>query len=135
MDSGVRSTFKAQPCPAVPNPSSASAGRWPPRSQPQTAHLCNEQTPTPPSKVCEDWIKEHRLSLYHRGRQTAHRKKASRQPATPCPPNPAKLTNGRGVIGGSEDQLRGPVVARADVGDVGLPPHQLLCTVEREGQE
>lgn len=45
------------------------------------------------------------------------------------------LTDGGGVISGSKDQLRGPVVAGTDVRDIGLPPNQLLCTVGREERE
>ena len=40
-----------------------------------------------------------------------------------------ELTNVTGVVGGSEYEFRSSVVARTDVGDVGLSLHQDLCTV------
>lgn len=81
-------------------------------------------------------MKEHMLSFYRWAWQTTHRKNSKTTlTAVPHPRPPGNLTNGRGVISGSEDQLWGPVVARADVGDVGLPPDQLLCAVGRDGWE
>ena len=40
-----------------------------------------------------------------------------------------ELTNVTCVVGGSEYEFRSSVVARTDVGDVGLSLHQDLCTV------
>ena len=40
-----------------------------------------------------------------------------------------ELTNVTGVVGGSKYEFRSSVVARTDVGDVGLSLHQDLCTV------
>lgn len=42
----------------------------------------------------------------------------------------AKLTDLGGVIGGTKDELRSAVVARADVGDVWLARNQNLSTAE-----
>lgn len=40
----------------------------------------------------------------------------------------AELTYAGSVVGGTKDELRGSIVARADVGHVRLPTDQLLST-------
>lgn len=45
-----------------------------------------------------------------------------------------RVTYAGGVVCGSKDELRGSVVTRADVGNIGLTTHQLFSTAgEREG--